>query len=216
MGCLNAMAQAKTASKVTHNGFIYYRNRWKCPVCFQFNQHKVGCKMEEGFHTSQFLNQSDNIADEESRVVPEKKSSEKDTNPKDAVGVRKAPISTVSGPVILELGLAMLEGARKYGRHNYRESGVRSSVYYDATFRHLVKWWEFEDLDPDSGLSHITKAIASLVVLRDAMINDNWVDDRPPPGASKEFFKNLDKLASDVIDKFPEAKDPFTRNQNGR
>src|SRR3569832_2708438 len=88
----------------------------------------------------------------------------KPSNPKDAVGIKKAPLSTVSAPVIAELGVAMLEGARKYGRHSYRALGVRASAYYDATMRHLMQFWEGEDVDPDSGLSHITKAIASFVV----------------------------------------------------
>jgi hypothetical protein len=35
-----------------------------------------------------------------------------------------------------------------------------------------------EDHDQDSGLSHITKAIAGLIILRDAMLNDSVVDDR--------------------------------------
>ena len=135
----------------------------------------------------------------------------KDTNPKDAVGVRKAPVSTVPGTVIAELGLAMLEGARKYGRHNYRIAGVRASVYRDAVWRHMNKWWEGEDIDPDSGLSHITKAIASLTVLRDAMILENWVDDRPPTVDSK-FWETLDKKAADIIEKYPDAKEPFTHD----
>ncbi len=137
------------------------------------------------------------------------RSGSKDTNPKDAVGVKKAPISTVSGAVIAELGVAMLEGARKYGRHNYRISGVRASVYRDAAFRHLNKWWEGEDIDPDSGLSHITKAIASLTVLRDAQIFDNWTDDRPPP-LPEGFLDSLDAAAAAVIKQYPNAKDPFT------
>jgi len=136
----------------------------------------------------------------------------KDTNPKDAVGVKKFPLSTVSGPVIAELGLAMLEGARKYGRHNYRVSGVRASVYIDAAFRHLVKFLEGEDIDPDSGLSHVTKAIASLMVLRDAMVFNKWIDDRPPAlPNSEEFWKGLDKIAAAIIEKYPDAKDPFTQ-----
>ena len=139
----------------------------------------------------------------------------KDTNPKDAVGVKKAPISTVSGAVMAELGIAMLEGARKYGRHNYRISGVRASVYRDATWRHMNQWWEGEDIDPDSGLSHITKAIASLTVLRDAMIFDNWVDDRPP-SVPEGFLKGLDKAAADVIKKYKDAKEPFTNEHSKR
>jgi len=104
----------------------------------------------------------------------------KDTNPKDAVGTKKVPVSVLPMPVLGEVGLALLEGARKYGRHNYRVAGVRGSVYIDACFRHLASWWEGEDVDPDSGLSHITKAIAGLVVLRDSMLMENWKDDRPP------------------------------------
>jgi hypothetical protein len=141
--------------------------------------------------------------------VSEIRDGKKDTNPKDAVGVKKAPVSTVSGPVIAELGVAMLEGARKYGRHNYRVSGVRASVYMDAVFRHMTQWWEGQDIDPDSGLSHVTKAIASLAVLRDAMIFDNWVDDRPPP-APEGFWKDINEKAAKVVEKYRNPKEPFT------
>lgn len=139
--------------------------------------------------------------------------STKKTNPKDAVGVRKAPITTIPLTVISELGIAMLEGARKYGRHNYRVDGVRASVYIDAVFRHISKWWEGEDLDPDSELNHITKAIASLVVLRDAQICGNCTDDRPPK-SPKKHFEDMDVKASKIIDKYKEAKDPFMETDN--
>lgn len=133
----------------------------------------------------------------------------KDTNPKDAVGIRKVPLSTVSAPVMMEVGLAMLEGARKYGRHNYREAGVLASVYYDANMRHMTDWYEGQDIDPASKLSHVTKAIASLVVLRDSMIRGNWVDDRPPRMPSG-WMEALNVKAGDIIDMYPDAKDPVT------
>lgn len=123
----------------------------------------------------------------------------KATNPKDIVGTQKAPMSTVSAPVMAEVGVAMLEGACKYGRHNYRAVGVRASVYYDATMRHLFSWWEGEDIDPDSGMSHVTKAITSLVVLRDAMIQGMVTDDRPP--SSVEFYHRLNGSASEIINR---------------
>jgi hypothetical protein len=131
----------------------------------------------------------------------------KSTNPKDAVGVRKVSFSTVPCTVIAEVGLAMLEGARKYGRHNYRSAGVRASVYYDAVLRHLTQWWEGEDIDPDSGLSHITKALAGLTVLRDTMINDMWTDDRPPR-AKPGWMIELNRAAGVIIDIYPEAAAP--------
>jgi hypothetical protein len=123
----------------------------------------------------------------------------KASNPKDLVGVRKAPMSTVSAAVMAEVGVAMLEGAAKYGRHNYRAVGVRASVYYDATIRHLFSWWEGEDLDPDSGMSHITKAITSLVVLRDAMIQNMMTDDRAP--ISRDFYQALNSAAAAILDR---------------
>lgn len=135
----------------------------------------------------------------------------KETNPKDAVGIKKPPMSTVSALVMKEVGVAMLEGARKYGRHNYRVSGVRGSVYYDAARRHIDNWWEGQDIDPDSGLSHVTKAIASLVVLRDAMIQGKLVDDRPPTTVNlEEFDAALQKKVEEIFVKLPNAKEAFT------
>lgn len=125
--------------------------------------------------------------------------SSKPSNPKDLCGVRKAPMSTVSAAVMAEVGVAMLEGAAKYGRHNYRAVGVRSSVYYDATMRHLMDWWEGVDIDPESGIHHVTKAITSLVVLRDAMIQGMATDDRPPRSA--EFYGRLNQLAGEIMDR---------------
>ena len=132
----------------------------------------------------------------------------KETNPKDAVGTGKVPFSTIPATVIAELGLAMLEGARKYGRHNYRVAGVRASVYADALDRHMKAWWEGEDTDPDSGMSHVTKAIATLTVLRDSMIHGNWVDDRPPKSPAG-WLEELNKKAKEIIEKYPNAKDAY-------
>lgn len=133
----------------------------------------------------------------------------KPTNPKDAIGSTKTPFSTLSMRVIAEVGVAMLEGACKYGRHNYREAGVRASVYFDAvTARHLSAWWEGEDIDPDSGLSHVTKAIAGLMVLRDSMLAGNWIDDRPPK-AEPGWLVALNELAAAIVAKYPNPKPPF-------
>jgi hypothetical protein len=104
----------------------------------------------------------------------------------------------------------MQEGARKYGRHNYRAVGVRASVYYDAAMRHLMAWWEGEDIDPESGLSHLVKAIACLAVIRDSMVNRNWIDDRPP-SLEDGWQTSLNKKAGDLIDRLPNAKEPYTK-----
>ena len=125
-------------------------------------------------------------------------------NPKDAIGSRKASMSCVPLVVMAEVGLAMLEGGCKHGRFNYRAAGIRSSVYYDALWRHIGAWWdEGQDIDPGSGLHHVTKAIATLVVLRDAMIQGMVADDRPP--SSKPFIEKLNAKAADIVDCYAEC-----------
>ena len=94
-------------------------------------------------------------------------------------------------PVLFEIGLAMEEGAAKYGPFKWREEGILTSVYYDAAFRHMAQWMEGEDIDPDSGLDHITKAIASLVILRDGLIHGNAVDGRPPRNNTRDWIHRL-------------------------
>lgn len=137
----------------------------------------------------------------------------KPTNPKDVVGIRKAPLSTLSWPVIYEMGVGMMEGALKYGRHNYRDAGVCFSTYLDATMRHLAACQEGEDIDPVSGLHHITKAMTSLMVLRDAMINDKLKDDRPIKVANPKWLEELNQKASELVDKYPDPVKPFTEKE---
>jgi hypothetical protein len=139
----------------------------------------------------------------------------KDSNPKDVVGVRKVPMSPVPSGVLMELGLAMLEGARKYGRHNYRAVGIRSSVYYDAAMRHLMAWWEGEELDPGSGISHLTKAISTLVVIRDAQMVGKVEDDRPPPLAAG-WIEELNQKAGEIIDSHLGPKEPFLASRDAK
>lgn len=135
----------------------------------------------------------------------------KPTNPKDAVGIKKVPFHVVPMRVIAGLGLALLEGARKYGSFNWRVAGVRASVYFDAMHRHMGAWWEGQDIDPDSGLSHVDKAIASLVVLRDSMLQGNWVDDRPVRGSDLKWVDSANGKAAEIIERYPDAKAPFTQ-----
>lgn len=127
----------------------------------------------------------------------------KPSNPKDRVGVSKPPMSVVPTLVLMEVGVAMLEGCKKYGAFNFRGVGVRGSIYYDATMRHLMAWWEGQDIDPDSGLNHITKAITSLVVLRDAMLMDKFTDDRPPRMEDlAEFLADLNAKSAKLIETY--------------
>ena len=127
----------------------------------------------------------------------------KDTNPKDGVGSLKPSYAAVPIPVLYELGAALTEGARKYGGYNWRVAGVRTSVYIDATRRHLDSFWEGEDIDPDSGLSHITKAIASLTVFRDAMIQGKVANDDRPPSTMVPFMAEGQARMAELARRYP-------------
>lgn len=134
----------------------------------------------------------------------------KESNPKDAVGVKKVPFSTLPAGPAAETALAMLEGALKYGRHNYRAVGVRTSVYYDAALRHLTAFWEGQNIDPESGLPHVVKAIACLFVLRDSQLIGNVVDDRPP--SYKDGWQDvLTQKAALLIEKYPNPKEAHVK-----
>lgn len=136
----------------------------------------------------------------------------KPTNPKDDVGVRKwRQLTCIPMNVLAEVGVGMLEGDRKYGRHNYREAGVRASVYVDAAMGHMLQFWEGEDVDPDSGLSHITKAICSLFVLRDAMQRGMVTDDRPPKTDLDALRADLQATVDELFERYPNRIPPVTQ-----
>lgn len=129
----------------------------------------------------------------------------KPSNPKDLIGCKKPSLSAIPCPVLFELGAVMTEGT-KYGRHNYRVVGVRASVYYDAAMRHIMAYWEGEDTDRDSGLPHLAHAIACLVIIRDADLNNKLTDDRPPRAdhnwredAQIAFDRVLKKVSGKVL-----------------
>ena len=134
----------------------------------------------------------------------------KPTNPKDLLGIRKVSLGCVSGPVLYEVALGMQEGAMKYGRHNYRSEGVAFSTYMDAAMRHMFECWEGEDIDPESGVHHISKTISTLFVLRDALLNDKCTDDRPIRPKNVSWLKDLNVKASKLVDKYPQPEKPYT------
>ncbi len=115
----------------------------------------------------------------------------KPSNPKDIIGSDKLPLH-LSPNTASALGcLALLDGALKYGRSNFRAIGVRASIYYDATLRHLTKWFEGEDTDEDSGLPHLAHVLACVAILVDAGAAGKLNDDRALPAGYLAFVTSL-------------------------
>lgn len=109
-------------------------------------------------------------------------------NPKDAAGQRKPGLSCVPPIALLEEGVVMRLGAAKYGAFNWQETAVRASVYYDAALRHLLSWFAGEDVDPESGVSHLAHVRACCGILIDGAASGKMVDDRPRTTSAAEFI----------------------------
>lgn len=122
----------------------------------------------------------------------------KPTNPKDAIGSDKIPLHLWPTTATALGSMALLDGACKYGRANYRAIGVRASIYYDAAMRHLSKWFEGEDSDPDSGLPHLAHALACLAILVDAKAAGKLNDDRMIQGGYSQLLSELAPLVAEV------------------
>ena len=75
-------------------------------------------------------------------------------------------------------------GARKYAARNW-EQGISYSRVFSALQRHLTAWWEGEDRDPETGLSHLAHAGCCLVFLLTYVRRGmREFDDRPGSGTS--------------------------------
>ena len=99
-------------------------------------------------------------------------------DPKGAVGATKCPMHLLPPAALREVAWVHGHGAEKYGPYNWRESKVNATTYVAAILRHLAAWSEGEDLDPESGRSHIAHVATSCNILIDAAACGKLIDDR--------------------------------------
>ena len=135
----------------------------------------------------------------------------KDTNPlnpKDVIATNKIPIHLWPTTATAMGAIGLLDGRFKYGNANWREAGVRASVYVSACQRHLAAWFEGEDSDPDSQLPHLAHALACLAILVDAQAADKLTDDRQYPGGYRKLMNELTPLVAMVNEKYADKPEP--------
>ena len=111
-------------------------------------------------------------------------------NPKDVVGSDKLPLHLWPTTASAMGCIALLNGALKYGRSNWRHTGVRSSVYVDACQRHLMAWFEGEEGD-EEGVPHLSAALACLAIIVDCQAAGKLKDDRQFPGGHRKLIDSL-------------------------
>ena len=118
-------------------------------------------------------------------------STDDDTNPKTLLGSLKPSLSSVPATALFYLAMAMMDGERKYGLHNWREKNVPARIYIDAAYRHLASWQDGEEYAADSGVHHLGHVMACCAILLDAQEQDVLIDDRPIVGMTSELLARL-------------------------
>lgn len=116
-----------------------------------------------------------------------------DGNPKTAYGMRKPGLEGVPTAPLFQIGEVMRLGIAKYGLTNWRHDPVSASVYYSAAMRHLMSWWDGQNLDPESGQPHLAHAAACLLILLDAPLTNDLLDDRPRAGMTATLIEQATK-----------------------
>lgn len=89
----------------------------------------------------------------------------------------KPPIGLLDRYAIEQEAMVLLFGCKKYSANNWR-GGFKWSRLYDAALRHIFAFIDGEDLDPETGLSHLAHARCMLAFLLNMTKTRPDLDDR--------------------------------------
>lgn len=115
-------------------------------------------------------------------------------NPKDVIGSSKLPLHLVPASTMSYIALGHLEGDLKYGKVNWREAGIRATIYIDACLRHIMKFKEGEWADSETRVPHLASALCCLSILVDAYHADKLIDDRPKSIDAAKLITELEEI----------------------
>jgi len=90
----------------------------------------------------------------------------------------KAPYHLVPWDAVSAIAAVLGVGAQKYGARNW-ERGMDWSRPFAACIRHLEAWWQGENVDQETGLSHLWHAGCCIVFLIAYERRGSGRDDRP-------------------------------------
>lgn len=89
----------------------------------------------------------------------------------------KPSMSSIPREAMWEMGQAFGYGAKKYGDGNFRK-GMKVSRQLAAAVRHIYQHLDGQDLDPESGVTHLGHALASIAMACYTLRNCPEMDDR--------------------------------------
>lgn len=110
----------------------------------------------------------------------------------------KPQLDLIPAEAIIELGKVLTFGQKKYGRANWA-NGIEASRLLSAALRHLQQFNSGEDLDPESGLSHVSHAMCNLAFLTWMLQNRPELDNRWVKPL-KEINEHVNKLSKNSFE----------------
>lgn len=122
-------------------------------------------------------------------------------NPKDIAGQSKPQLHLIPSGALIEVAKVMMCGAEKYGPYNWRQKKVSHTAYISAAERHERSHLDGEDYDPVASrpeIRHLASAAAGLLILIDAILTGNAIDDRPPAGVAGALINSDVKKCQDT------------------
>jgi hypothetical protein len=95
----------------------------------------------------------------------------------------KLPLNLLSTEAMNQTAAVLKFGAIKYAEHNWRK-GFAWSRPLAAAMRHITAFNDGEDIDPESGLSHLAHAQCCIMFLLEFQKTHPHLDDRYKPDVS--------------------------------
>lgn len=98
----------------------------------------------------------------------------------------KVRVELLPPDALEEIARVLTFGAVKYAAGNWATgSGFKWTRLYGAMLRHVFAWARGEDLDPESGISHLAHAGCMLLFLLSHVLRRHGTDDRNDCGLSR-------------------------------
>lgn len=90
----------------------------------------------------------------------------------------KPKIHLVPPEAIIEAAKVFGFGAEKYGENNWRHDINKFPVsrHYSSIQRHLLAYISGEDIDPESGLPHVSHALTQMMILCMTTLESDPID----------------------------------------
>lgn len=114
----------------------------------------------------------------------------------------KLPLDLIPASTITELAKTLQFGAKKYEPNQWRK-GFLWSRTMASLMRHLNSFSAGEDCDPESGLLHLSHALANLSFLIEFVQTHPELDDRPKR-PQKKIGLDIDDVCADFLGAYKE------------